>query len=301
MGTSKRIPLFELFGEDGGGGDAEFIHLEDIQSRSSLYNWEISPHAHGHLFQSVIIQSGDAVVRIDGVRQHVAGPAAILLPPGVVHDFQFRPGTHGHVLTIAESVLVGAAPPQARSFAQALCAEARIIPLGGQPGDTARIAILIGQLEAEFHSAHPGRNLMFDWLVRAILMQVVRQSPRAGEEPGLDRNRVRLFNRFRRLVEEHYLEHWPVSRYAGDLGTTEGQLNRLCRRYGGRSTHEIIRDRLMLEARRRLIYIAAPVTRLAYELGFEDPSYFCRFFKKYAGLSPAEFRSREHRPEGSNG
>lgn len=284
------IPLFELFGEAEARGDAELIHLEDIQSRSRLYNWEISPHAHGRLFQAVVIQSGEAAARIDGEKERVVGPAAILLPPGVVHDFQFRPGTHGHVLTVAESVLRAGATETGRLFAEALCDTARVVPLH-DPSEAARLAVLVAQLEAEFHQSRPGRDLMFDWLVRAVLLLVVRQVSADGDLPGVDRNRARLFNRFRRLVEERFLERWPVPRYARELGTTEGRLNRLCRRCGGKSVHEMIEDRLMLEARRRLIYIEAPVTRLAYELGFEDPSYFCRFFKKRSGLSPAEFRS----------
>ena len=48
----------------------------------------------------------------------------------------------------------------------------------------------------------------------------------------------------------------------------------------------------MLEARRKLTYIAAPVSRLAYELGFQDPAYFCRFFRKHTGMTPSEFRRR---------
>ena len=292
MQAPGTVPLFELFGEDGSDGDAEFIHLEDIQSRSSRYDWEISPHAHGRLFQTVIILAGQAMAGIDGVRHLVRGPAAILLPPGTVHDFQFQPGTLGHVLTVAESVLVGGAPDHVRPLAQALCSEPQVIALDGNAGERARLSVLLGQLEAEFRSALPGRALMFDWLVRAVLMMVLRQLSGDGVLPDIERNRVRLFNRFRRMVESHFLDHWMIARYAAELGTTEVQLNRLCRRLAGKSPHAVVTDRLMLEARRRLIYIAAPVTHLAYELGFEDPSYFCRVFKRHHGQTPAQFRAQ---------
>jgi AraC family transcriptional activator of pobA len=59
------------------------------------------------------------------------------------------------------------------------------------------------------------------------------------------------------------------------------------------SAFELIQDRLVREACRRLIYVAVPVTQLAYELGFVDPGYFCRFFKRRTGKTPNEYR-RNH-------
>ena len=289
--ASRRIPLFELFGEEGSSDDTEFIHLEDIQSRSSRYNWEISPHAHARLFQAVIVQEGEVVASLDGRRIKVAGPVVILLPPGVVHAFQFQTGTVGHVLTVAEDILVGAAPDHVKPLAQALCDEACTVSLHHATEVAARIGVLIAQLAEEFHNARPGRALMFDWLVRAILMLAQRELLQAGETPELERSRTRTYSRFLQMVEQRYLQHWTVPRYAQGLGITEGQLNRLCRKFGGKSAAAIVRERMLREARRKLIYIAAPVTDLAYELGYDDPSYFCRFFKKNTGQSPAEFRA----------
>ena len=51
----------------------------------------------------------------------------------------------------------------------------------------------------------------------------------------------------------------------------------------------------MLEARRRLAYIAAPATKIAYELGFADAAYFWRFFRRRAGVTPADFRRAARR------
>ena len=72
------------------------------------------------------------------------------------------------------------------------------------------------------------------------------------------------------------------------------------RTVAGKSPFEVAQERLLLEARRKLIYIAAPVSLLAYELGFEDPAYFWRFFKRRTGMTPKEFRrrSRLHAPAG---
>ena len=73
---------------------------------------------------------------------------------------------------------------------------------------------------------------------------------------------------------------------------SESRLNRLCRAAAGKSALEVVQDRLTLEARRRLIHVAGPVSSLAYELGFDDPAYFWRFFKRRTGMTPREFRRR---------
>ena len=100
-----------------------------------------------------------------------------------------------------------------------------------------------------------------------------------------------LFTRFLVLLEQHFLEHWPIERYASQLGLSTQRLNRLTRAESGRSALELIHDRLTREACRRLTYIAAPVASLAIDLGFEDPAYFSRFFKRRTGLSPARWRA----------
>ena len=74
---------------------------------------------------------------------------------------------------------------------------------------------------------------------------------------------------------------------------TESGLNRLCLAATGRPAFDLVQERLMLEARRKLRYIPLPVANIAYELGFADPGYFSRFFRRHAGESPAQWRRRK--------
>jgi AraC family transcriptional activator of pobA len=98
--------------------------------------------------------------------------------------------------------------------------------------------------------------------------------------------------RFRHLIESQYTKHWPVERYARRLAVSGTSLNRLCRELAGTTAFELIQQRLALEARRRLVYAGSPVSTIAGELGFRDPAYFSRFFRRHSGLSPHEFRRR---------
>jgi len=85
-----------------------------------------------------------------------------------------------------------------------------------------------------------------------------------------------------------------VARYAAALKVTPTHLSRLTREAFGCPASHMIRDRVVREARRQLVYTNTAVSKIAYELGFNDPAYFTRTFTVATGLSPSEFRDRVH-------
>lgn len=99
-----------------------------------------------------------------------------------------------------------------------------------------------------------------------------------------------MFTRFRTLVEENYRQRWSIADYAASMGISESRLNRICRSFTRKTAFEVVQDRILLEAQRYLVYTAAPISEIAYELGFNDPAYFCRFFKKKTGRTAKAFR-----------
>lgn len=287
MRRAPSVPVFQLYGESPAGRDAEFVHVEDIESRSAPRLWEIDAHTHRGLCQLVFLFDGAVSALLDGRTIDVTSPSVLAVPPAAIHAFQFRPATRGYVLTLAEGF--GEAVTGTRDAVAALFLEPRAMPLAG--GETAGdLDALLGQLTREFRGDAPGRALVVDALVRVILLRIARRHVRESAPAGPGRRRAELFARFRRLVEAHYRDHWALAAYARELSMTEGRLNRLCRAVSGQPAAELVIERLMLEARRRLIYVAAPVSRIAYDLGYADPAYFSRIFKRRVGMTPNTFR-----------
>ena len=128
------------------------------------------------------------------------------------------------------------------------------------------------------------------WLARAIVWRLAQRTQHSRREAGAGRHS--FYTRWLALLEAHHREHWPVSRYARQLGLSAERLNRIVRAETGGSVQQMIHARLAREASRWLVHAAAPVSKLAFELGFEDPAYFCRFFKRHTGLTPREYRAR---------
>jgi len=81
-----------------------------------------------------------------------------------------------------------------------------------------------------------------------------------------------------------------VAGYADALGITPSHLNAICQRVSGKSTLDLIHARMVLAARRELAYTERNISSVAHDLGFADPSYFTRFFKRETGMTPGDFR-----------
>ncbi|WP_026714965.1 helix-turn-helix domain-containing protein [Flavobacterium daejeonense] len=97
------------------------------------------------------------------------------------------------------------------------------------------------------------------------------------------------FIEFKLAVETHLTEQPSVNAIAEKLSLTTNSLYRIVKEYSGISPKDFLTNRLMIEAQRKLQYSNLSVKELAYELGFNDPDYFSRFFKKCTGKSVSEF------------
>jgi AraC family transcriptional regulator, transcriptional activator of pobA len=289
----RHIPSYSLYGEMPGAirlGDA--LHIEDIQSRSRKYLWKIFSHRHTGLCQCVYVTAGPVVADIEGARAEFEGPTVVIIPAGAVHGFGFRADSQGYVLTINLDRLLSMASSLHRAPIAALFSVPRVIGLASDPVLAARAAGLFGNLIEEFRQPEsPGPQV--GWLACSVLwiLSSGTNPTTAIQSPdGYELDRLR---RFRLLVETHYQKHWPVKRYARQLALSESSLNRICRNLTGGTAFDIVQQRLALEARRRLVYVAGSVAGVAAELGFKDPAYFCRFFRRHAGVSPTEFRRHQ--------
>lgn len=290
--TLGEVPEFSLYGEAITEIDAEFVHIELIEARSRRYDWDIGSHIHRGLFQVLILLEGRVEAHVDDAQWELEAPVALCIPPTTVHGFQFAAESHGFVLTVAESLLFDGGDTGAALF-EVLTREPCAVDLTTMPQARERIESLLGQLMSEACWPLQGHTLMLEWLVRCVLLLLVRlHANQHEEEHGSGRAELELFTRFRALVEAHYKEHWDIPRYAERLHIEESRLNRLCRKLTQKTAFEIVRDRLMLEARRKLTYVPASVSHIAYELGFSDPGYFNRVFKQYSGETPGAFRRR---------
>jgi AraC family transcriptional activator of pobA len=287
------VPSFSLYGEQPvAAGHIGRLHIEDIQSRSSKYLWKIGTHRHTLFSQCVLVTAGPVTVTLDEARAALSGPAVMIIPAGTVHSFRFRADTRGQVLTVDLDRLLAMTATPHRPPIGKLFAVPRAVDLGQDPALAARVELLLDRVSQEFKQPESSAAPIAGWLACSALWILSAKITSEAAPELLSSHDADRLRRFRLLIESHYARHWPVSRYARRLAVSETSLNRLCRRLAGGTAFDLIQQRLALEARRRLVYVTSPVGGIGAALGFKDPAYFSRFFRRHSGVSPNEFRRR---------
>ena len=261
------VPVFQLYGETHAWSTPDPIHCESIPARSSLYDWEIRPHRHAGLVQLLYVHSGEAELEVEGVVTHVREATLQVSPPLCVHGFRFTAQIHGYVLSLAQPF----AEELSRLLDSAVLEQPQCYAVGE---DQRYLSTLFDSIDREYARHEPGRELMLRSLVSALLVWLSRRHLQA----------------FRRLVETHFREHLPIEHYAQCLSISAAHLNALCRRLAGVSALQLINQRLLLEAKRNLVYTGMTVQEVSDQLGFSEPAYFSRFFKRGTGQPPKAFR-----------
>ncbi len=268
MGTVSALPLFHLYGDPPDDSAFDFIHIETIASRSSVHDWTIRAHRHRNLFQVLLIEKGGGEMSFETVTAKFAAPTVILVPATIAHGFRFTPQvTDGWVVSFTEDVAdaLGDQSGEALARLKAVAVEP-LVPLANA-AEAKRLSALCGDLHEEDALAREGHRLAMRGLLALIAVDELR-----------------------RLVDEHFRKERLISFYAEKLAMTPDRLNDHVKRAAGVTAGHLIRQRVLTEAKRQLVFTNQAIHEIAYGLAFSDPSHFTRFFRKQTGTTPQAFR-----------
>ncbi|TGE85848.1 hypothetical protein C9418_24900 [Rhizobium sp. SEMIA 4032] len=276
-------------------GDASqhvgFLNCERISERRHIHGWRVEPHYHEGLTQIFLFWNRPVASQIDFEETRIQPPALVWMPPLVSHGFDYPEDIRGWVITVPSLDLVrlAATMPWIASWIS------RPITLSGEDleHDLLPIRALFEDVEVEHGFWGEERSAILEGLFRIILVRIHRILRTVRSHETLARiPRLKLVTRFEALVDRDHLKNRSVGDYAAELSVTSTYLTRCVKAATGRSAGEIIHDRLLLEARRLIVFTDLPIAQIAYRLNFSTPSYFTRFFTQLAGEKPTIFRSR---------
>jgi AraC-like DNA-binding protein len=137
------------------------------------------------------------------------------------------------------------------------------------------------------------QRTLCDWdlvtsLVHCFLRYVLRFSNSEASKDEKDIRVSQLIN----LIEVHYKQEKSCQFYSNELALTSKRLNEIVKAEKNKTVTQLIHDRVILEANRSLVFSTKTIKTIAIELGYEDPAYFSRFYRKQMHESPAAFRVR---------
>jgi AraC family transcriptional regulator, transcriptional activator of pobA len=291
MATSA-LPLFHLYGDPPDDSAFDFIHVETIASRSSLHEWTIRAHRHRNLFQILLIEKGGGEMSFETATVPFSAPAAILVPATTAHGFRFRAQvTDGWVVSFTEDVANALGDQSGEALARLKgVAVDPIVPLASAM-EAKRLSALCRDLDEEASLAREGYRLAMRGLLALIAIEVVRLSVSRARSGAVTLQPADArVDDLRRLIDEHFRKERLISFYAAKLAMTADRLNDHVKRATGVTAGHLIRQRVLTEAKRQLVFTNQAIHEIAYELAFSDPSHFTRFFRKQTGTTPQAFR-----------
>ena len=291
MAPVTALPLFHLYGDPPDDQAFDFIHVETIASRSSVHDWLIRAHRHRNLFQILVIEAGGGDMTFEAATLPFEAPAAILVPPTTAHGFRFRPReTDGWVVSFTEDVAAALERSgEALKRLKALAADP-VLSLDGVP-EMKRLSALCADLQEESFLAREGFRLAMRGLLALIAIEVARLvASRARTGAVTLAAADATVEALRKLVDERFRSERLISFYAEKLAMTPDRLNDHVKRVSGVTAGHLIRQRVLTEAKRQLVFTGQPIQEISHDLGFADPSHFARFFRKQTAMTPQEFR-----------
>ena len=245
------------------------------------------PHRHS-FYHFVYFTKGSGTHTIDFERFRVKPGQIYFMVPGQVHTWNFEGVTDGYIVNFSESIF--------QSFFKDSSLE-KFSFFSGNTVDgvitlkksAAIVASLLDAVinEAAGNSIYNKDMIAIDLL--SVFIHISREIATGNTKPVIRQNQLLLQN-FRKLVNEYYNHKRLPKEYAAMLYITPNHLNALCTDMLGKPAGEVIRDRVLLEAKRLLINADINISEIAWQLNFKDNSYFTKFFRKYTGITPEDFR-----------
>lgn len=260
-----------------------------IRKLESILNGKDLQHElHRHDFFFVLfIQSGKGIHDIDFTPHPVTNKTVFFLRPGQVHQLQLKASAQGYLMEFDAEFYHPSDKLSAHRFRKvsnkSFCRF--------EADRFERLRFLMENIFEECLNKQEGYQDAIRANLELFFINCTRQSGNPGSHaaPGGDYVMDR-FEEFTELLERNIATEKQVVYYAGEMNLSSYQLNDITKRAVGKTASALISEYILLEAKRNLLATPNQVKDIAWNLGYEDTSYFIRFFKKQTGLTPELYR-----------
>lgn len=288
----KQIPIYNI-GNFAQKSNAIILYQVELFDRSRDFKVTY-PHRHDNFFEILFLTKGNGTHTIDFQQYEVKPNSVFFLSPGQIHELDLSPDVQGYIFLFTSDFYL---------FNKTEINKLVELPYFfhetlASPPLYLENNLEISELENWFKKACIENNstqLDKNEVVRAYLDLILVFCKRKYIQPlGIDEKLQKgrlLVKKFKQLIEQHCSENLSIKQYADLLFVTPSHLSEIVKSITGRTSTDLINDRMVLEIKRLLKYSDLTITEIAYKLNFSDQSYFAKYVKKLTGFAPKELRN----------
>lgn len=241
------------------------------------------PHKH-HFYEVLWITKGSSKHTIDYKNYEIEADTLFFISPGQLHLFEEWQDVEGFCIVFTEGFCLQIFQNKNILFEMSYLDNLYENPfIKIKEEDKLKLKAIVDLLINE-KSNETKQALLF-----VLLKQIQCQFSEKRNTQNLN-HLIVTFKQFKSLVDENFTKNWALTKYASELNVTIHHLNSIIKSVCNKTTSEIISERIILEAKQLLQFSDENISEISYTLGFEDSSYFARYFKKHTTYSPLEFR-----------
>ncbi len=282
----KKIPIRQLgtaHQQLPSAGQFKIRRVEEFAGDTDLAH---DLHRHDFFFM-LALEKGEGIHEIDFISHKVLDHSVFFLRPGQVHRLHLKAGSTGYLLEFDTAYY----HPKDKLSIQRLRKASNKNFCELQVDRFNRLLDILASMFREYKSREDGYQEVIKLNLDIFFIEFVRQSPdpRAVVTTAASYTQER-FEEFMELLDKHIATQKQVSKYTEMMSLSAYQLNEITKSSIGKTASDLINEHIILEAKRYLLATPNQVKDIADLLGYEDPSYFIRFFKKHTGFSPDAFR-----------
>ncbi|MBL0739867.1 AraC family transcriptional regulator [Chryseolinea lacunae] len=241
-------------------------------------------------FEILWLTEGATVHEVNGLHHAMRKDSVFCGSPGQVHQLRQTAGMKAVVISFRDSFLregiddvSGVYDSELFEMFSSLAA----IPL--QPDIASEMHDIVEKMIREANGRQSLKHEFLRRYLKIFLLHVFRQFEQVSVKSSRVTGHV-LVRKFMAAIEKDFKQKKSVMEYAAQLYVSPNYLNEVVKRVSGFSAGYHIRQRIIQEAKRRAKYSDSNMKEVAYELGFETPAHFSKFFKHYAGINFSSFK-----------
>ncbi|MEQ8582663.1 MAG: AraC family transcriptional regulator [Marinoscillum sp.] len=286
----KKINVLDLAEFERSGNPLDFYCNTFSRHLQAHHGAITAPHKH-NFFLIVLFTSGSGLHEIDFEKYRVTPGSVFFLAPGQTHYWELSDDIDGLIFFHSQEFFDLSFTDRSVYDFPFFYSLLNSATLQLNPPDTKRMAALFNELLTEYS----GKNtFMTTQKLSSLLSLTYIELSRLYLAQGqMEVSKTGIYSEYLRklekLIEENFRTLKSPAAYAQQLHITVRHLNRLTQESLGKSTTQLITERVLLEAKRMLVHGSTSLTHIAYDLGYEDYAYFSRLFKKWTGHTPSSF------------